>query len=226
MGPAEAGLSVSDIFQEVDEEVRREQLKKLWDRYQNYVIAALVLVVLGVAGWRGYEWWQAKKAAEAGTAFEAAITLSEQGKHADAEAAFSRIAQDSTASYRALARLRAAAELAQTDPKGAVGLYDQITSDSSVGPVLQDLAAIRAGVLLVDSGSLAEARARLEPVSGAGHAFRHTARQLLALASWRAGDTTTAKRWINIITTDPETPPDVRSQAEMLNALMTEQGTG
>ena len=217
---------MSDIFQEVDEEVRREQLKKLWDRYQNYVIAALVLVVLGVAGWRGYEWWQAKKAAEAGTAFEAAITLSEQGKHADAEAAFSRIAQDSTASYRALARLRAAAELAQTDPKGAVGLYDQIASDSAVGPVLQDLAAIRAGVLLVDSGSLAEARARLEPVSGAGHAFRHTARQLLALAAWRAGDTTAAKRWINIITTDPETPPDVRSQAEMLNALMTEQGTG
>ena len=41
---------MSDIFQEVDEEVRREQLKKLWDRYGNYVVAALVLVVAAVRG--------------------------------------------------------------------------------------------------------------------------------------------------------------------------------
>ena len=48
---------MSDIFREVDEEVRREQLKKLWDRYGNFVIAALILVVVGVAAWRGYAWW-------------------------------------------------------------------------------------------------------------------------------------------------------------------------
>ena len=47
---------MSDIFQEVDEEVRREQLKKLWDRYGNFVVAALILVVVGVAAWRGYAW--------------------------------------------------------------------------------------------------------------------------------------------------------------------------
>ena len=38
---------VSDIFHEVDEEVRREQLKKLWDRYGIYLIALAVLVVVG-----------------------------------------------------------------------------------------------------------------------------------------------------------------------------------
>src|SRR5580658_7140009 len=59
------GRSVSDIFQEVDEEVRREQLKKLWERYGTYIIAALILVIVAVGGWRGYEWWQAKRAAGA-----------------------------------------------------------------------------------------------------------------------------------------------------------------
>ena len=66
---------MADIFQEVDEEVRREQLKKLWERYANYVYAAAILVVAGVGGWRGYSWWEAKKAAESGAAFESAITL-------------------------------------------------------------------------------------------------------------------------------------------------------
>ena len=38
---------MADIFHEVDEEVRREQLKKLWERYSVYFIAAAVLFVAG-----------------------------------------------------------------------------------------------------------------------------------------------------------------------------------
>ena len=139
---------VSDIFHEVDEEVRREQLKKLWDRYGNYVAAAAVLLVLAVAAWRAYMWWEAKKAAETGAAFEAAITLAESGKRSEAEAAFADIAGHGTSGYRHLARMREAAELAQTDPKAAIAAYDQIAADGSVGHVLQDLALLRAGALL------------------------------------------------------------------------------
>jgi hypothetical protein len=215
---------VSDIFQEVDEEVRREQLKKLWQRYQNLIIAGAVVVVLGVAGWRGYDYWQTKKAGEAGAAFEAAVELSQQGKHAEAEAAFDKIAADSTAAYRTLALLRGAAELAQTDPKAAVTAYDKIAADTSIAAAMRDLAALRAGALLVDAGSYADARVRLEPITGAGHTFRHTARELLALAAWHAGDTAAAKRWIDIITTDPETLADERSRVEMLSALISAEG--
>src|SRR5438046_3952308 len=124
--------SVSDIFHEVDEEVRREQLKKLWDRYGNYVVAAAFLLVAAVAAWRGYMWWEAKKAAESGAAFEAASTLAETGKRSEAEAAFAKIAVDGTAGYRHLARLREAAELAQGDAKAAVAVYDKIAADGSV----------------------------------------------------------------------------------------------
>jgi hypothetical protein len=216
---------VSDnIFQEVDEEVRREQFKKLWERYQVFVLAAAVLVVLSVAGWRTYDWWETKKAAEAGAAFEAAIALSEQNKHAEAEAAFSKIAQDSTTTYRTLALMRAAAELAQTDPKAAVAAYDKITANASVGLELRDLAGLRAGALLMDSGAFADARQRFEPLAGGDHTFRHTARELLALAAWRAGDTAAAKNWIEMISTDPGTPPDERNRMEMLTALMASEG--
>ena len=67
---------MSDIFHEVDEAVRREQLKKLWERWGNLIIAAAFLVVLGIAGWRAFEWWQNKKAQQAGAAFESATGLS------------------------------------------------------------------------------------------------------------------------------------------------------
>ena len=67
---------VADIFHEVDEEVRRDQLKKLWERYSIYIIGLAVLIVAGIGAWRGYEYWVAQKAAQAGAAFEAAVSLS------------------------------------------------------------------------------------------------------------------------------------------------------
>ena len=98
---------MADIFHEVDEEVRRERLQKLWERYGTYFIALAVLVVLGVGAWRGYQWWQDKQAAAAGAKFEAALVLSQQGKHSEAEAAFAEIAAKAPAGYAMLARFRA-----------------------------------------------------------------------------------------------------------------------
>ena len=210
---------MTDIFHEVDEEVRREQWQKLWERYGILVIAAAVLIVVAVGGWRGYEWWAAKKAAEAGAAYEAAAALVEQGKHEEAEAAFGKLATDSTASYRMLARFREAAELARSDPKAAVATYDQLVADSSIGPVLQDLAALRAGMTLVDTASYDEIRQRLDPLTAPDRAFRHSARATLALAAWRAKDSVAMRRWTEMILADAETPAGTRGQIQMLLAL-------
>jgi len=83
---------VSDIFQEVDEEVRRERLEQLWKQYGNYIVAALILVLACIGAWRGSVYWQARKAAEAGAAYEAASTLADGGKHTEAQAAFAKLA--------------------------------------------------------------------------------------------------------------------------------------
>src|SRR6266545_2075566 len=142
---------VADIFQEVDEEVRRERLRKLWEEYGPVFVAVALLLVVGVGGWRGYQWWEAKKAAEAGAQFETAVVLSEQGKHGEAEAAFAKIAAEGTAGYRTLARFRAAEASAQRDPREAVKAYDALAADGGIGQVLQDLAQVRAGLILVDA---------------------------------------------------------------------------
>lgn len=217
---------MSDIFQEVDEEIRRERLRKLWEKWGNILLAVAVVIVLGIGGWRGWEWWQAKQAAKAGDEFEAALSLAEAGKHEEAEAAFSAIAAKSPAGYRMLARLRAAEELATRDRPVAVKALDAIAADGSIGRVMQDLAAIRASLLLADTGSYEELRSRLEPLTGATNPFRHTAREIIALAAWRTGDLANAKRWFDMIVADAETPPGTRSRIDMLIALAAGDGKG
>ena len=217
---------MSDIFREVDEEVRRDQLKKLWDRWGNYIVAVAVLVVLAIAGWRAWSYWEMKKAQEAGTAFEAALASAQAGKHEEAEAAFAKIAADSPSGYRMLARMREAAELAQRDRAAAVKAYDAIAADSRMGRTLQDLAAVRAALLLVDSAPASEIQTRLEPLTASDRPFRHSARELIALAAWRSGDVKTARRWFDMIMTDAETPSGTRSRIEMMMALADAVGKG
>jgi hypothetical protein len=210
---------LSDIFREVDEEVRREKLQELWERHSNLIVSLALLVVLAVAGWRGYDWWEQKQAAESGTQFEAAIALAEAGKQAEAQAAFSKVAKEGSSGYRILARFREAAELAKTDPAAAVQAYASLAADSSLDPSLRDLATIRGGLILVDTAPYAELSGKLEPLTSADRPFRHTARELLALSAWRSGDTAAAKRWLDLIATDADTPAGTRARMDVLMTL-------
>jgi hypothetical protein len=211
---------VSELFDEVDEDVRRDQLKKLWEQYSIYIIAGAILIIASVGGWRGYQYLEAKKAAEAGAAFDKAVELSEANKHSEAEAAFTSLAASAPSGYRMLARLRAAAELATRDPQAAAKSYDDIAADRSAEVAVQELAKVRAAGLLLETSSYPDMLTRLEAATGAGATFRHTARELLALSAWRANDTTAARRWLDLIANDGETPPSLRSRAEALQALL------
>ena len=211
---------MSEFYDEVDEEVRRDQLKKLWDKYSIYIVAVALLIIAGVGGWRGYQYVEAKKAAEASEAFNRASELSEQGKHEEAEKAFAELAAKAPYGYRLLSRFHAAAEVASRDPKAAAKMFDDLAADSSIGGEQQELARIRAAGLLVDSATYPEMKQRLEPATVPAAAFRHSARELLALSAFRANDTNSARLWLDQISADTDTPPSLRSRAQALQALL------
>jgi hypothetical protein len=211
---------VSELFDEVDEEVRREQLKKLWEQYSLYIIAAAILIVAAVGGWRGYQYLEAKKAAEAGDAFNKAVELSEQSKHAEAETAFADLAAKSPYGYRLLARFHQAGEAAARDPQAAAKMFDDLAADASIGAEFHALARVRAAGLLVDSAAYADMTRRLEADTTPEATFRHAARELLALSAYRANDTASTRKWVDMMAMDAETPPSLRSRAEALQALL------
>ncbi len=215
---------MADIFNEVDEELQRERLQKLWERYQLPIVVLAVLIVAAVGGWRGYEYYVGQKAAAAGADFERAVTLSEEGKHAEAQTAFGKVVAEAPAGYGLLARFRAASELALVKPADGVKAYDALAADRSLEPAWQDLAALRSGMLLVDSAPFAEMEKRLKPISGPGRVYRHSARELLALSAWRNKDLTAARSYIDIITADGETPPGTRQRIDVLSALIAANG--
>jgi hypothetical protein len=207
---------MSDIFHEIEEDIRRERMARLWKRFGPVLIAAAVLVVLGVSGWRGWEWYSAQQAQKAGGEFETALALARDGKHAEAETAFKALAENAPAGYALLASFRDATELSATDAAGAAARFEAIAQDISVPQRLRDLARIRAALLLVDTGSQADVASRAEPLAVAGNPWRHSAREILGLAAWKAGNMDDTRRWAQEIISDAETPPGIRARGQLL----------
>lgn len=211
---------MSELFNEVDEDLRRDQLRRIWEKYSLLIILVAILIVGGVGGWRGYAYLEAKKAAEAGAAFDKAAELSEQNKPGEAEAAFTKLAAEAPAGYRNLARLRAAGEAAKRDPAAAVKLYDAVIADATVGAPEKDLARVRSGALLLETAAYDQLVARLTAATEATGTYRHTARELLALAAWKAGNAAETRKWVDTLSNDAETPASIRTRAESLQALL------
>jgi hypothetical protein len=211
---------MSDIFQEVDEEVRRDKAAELWKKYQNLVIGAAVLIVLATAAFRFYENRRIAAEQAAGAAFQQALTLDRDGKGAEAAAAMAKLAADAPQGYRALARLAEAAIIAKTDPKRAIAAYDALAGDASIGALFQNAARLRAALLRLDGGEAETAKPALEALAATGGVYRNTARLALGAAALNAGDYDGAGKWLDQIVADPEAPDTEKGGAESLLGLV------
>ena len=207
------------FIREVDEELRRDQLKALWKRFAPLIIGVCFLVVAVTAGYRGWMWWEERKAAQAGDRFMEALAKIEGGSREEGEAELAAIAADSDVGYSALARLRLAGEKAGAGAKKeALDAYDAVAADSAAPVPLRDFARMRAALLALDTGDLAGARERATQLNVAGSAWRHVAREVIGTAAYQAGDLSAAREAFTEIQQDAQTPPDLwqRSGAMVL----------
>ena len=211
---------MSDIFREVDEEVRRDQAAQIWSRYQNLFIGLAVLVVAATAGWRFYDHYRTRQAEDAGAKYQAALALARDGKTAEAEGAFEQIAKSGPKGYATLARLREAAEYSGGDPAAAVKAYDAIAADGTIDALFQNLARLRAALLRLDEADARELEGRLAPMIANGNPFRFSAREALALAALKHDDFDAAGRQLDAIVIDPQAPASMRQRAEALLAVV------
>lgn len=213
------------FIREVNDELRSEQFRNAWARYGRFVIALAVGIVVATAGWRGYEFWAERQASASGDQFLAALKLAQDGKNDEASAALTALEKDGSGSYPVLARLREATLQAQKgDHAAAVAAFTAIGKDSSVPDVLRDVARLRAAYILVDTGSYADVSAEAEQLAVPANASRNSAREVLGLAAYKAGDMVKAKDWFNQIANDAQAPTNVANRARMMLNLIAASG--
>lgn len=207
---------MSDIFREVDDDIRQEKYRRLWSRFGPLVIGVAVLIVAVTGGYRGWLYWQEQQSQGAGDKFFEAVALSEAGDYQQAAEIYGEL-ETAIGGYPAIAKLRLATDLANEGKTSeALSRFDALAQDSSLPTALRDVAALRAGYIAVDSEDYAAVADRVEKLTGETNPFRAAARELLALSAWKSGNAEEAQRWVTSLEEDEQTPGDVRRRVALL----------
>ena len=212
---------MSDIFREIEEELRRESLEQLWKRYSSYIIGLAVLIVIATAAVMGWRAYQQKQRETQGVQYAAALDLVHQNKEADAAAAFAELAQKADHGRAVLARLEeAASKINSSDVPGAIAVYDQVASDSSVDPGFRDAATILSARYMLDKGDPQTVIAKLQPLTVATSPWHGMALEFTALAELKAGDKAKAHGDFDTLSKDATVAQGVRQRAAEIAATL------
>ncbi|WP_420410910.1 tetratricopeptide repeat protein [Roseibium sp.] len=214
---------MSDIFREVDEDIRHEKYRRLWTRFGAWIIGVAVLIVVGTGGYRGWLYWQETQSQTAGDTFLEAVSLSEAGQYTEAAALYGEL-DGAIGGYPALAQMRRASDLANSgDASAALVEFDALARDNSLAPSLRDIASLRGAYIAVDLEDYTAIADRIEGLTGDTGAFRAAARELLAVSAWKSGDAETALKWISALEDDTETPQGISQRVTLLASLIRGQ---
>ena len=204
---------MSEIFREIDEELRRDNLLKLWKQYGRYVIGAVVLALLiagAIVAWRNHQLSQRQAQS---VRYEAALALLRQGKQVEATKIFATVGEEGGA-YGQLAAFEAADLAAKSgDVKGAIADYDKIAGSSEVDPELRDVATLLSvmnGFADSDPQKLID---RLKPLAQDNSPWHATALELTAAAKLKAGDKAAALEIYTKLAADAAAPEGARTRA-------------
>jgi hypothetical protein len=210
---------VTDIFQEVQEDVRRERLENIWKSYGNYIIALVVLVFAGIGGWQV---WDRHDRAEREKTASQMMAAQRITNPRDAANAFHDLA-DAPKGYGKLATLaQANAMVAAGQREEGIALYKQLAADDS--GTIGTVARMRAAWALADTASRSQLNDLLQPLLAPGNAWRQNAQEVLAYADYRALDIKSALAKYTALSLDPEAPDQLRGRAKAMTAFLRNGG--
>ncbi len=213
-----------DIFDEVEEDLRADQLRAILRRYGILLVAAAVLVVAGVGGWELWRWRQQKLALHTAATYFAAARLADgqagPGRQ-EALPGLQSVARKGNAGFRTLALLREAALRAEAgDAAGAEALWLKVADADDADPLLRDAATLQWALHAVDTADPGTVLARLRPLARPENPFHGLAQETEAVLALRQGQTAAARDTLKQLSQDDSAPDGVRRRAAALLAQL------
>jgi len=210
---------LSDVFREVDEAVREDQLKQFFKRYGLVLGIGLFVLVVGIGGWQFWRSWQEGERVESSDAFARAMRQARPGQPQAALEGLTALADPAEGEVATLAAFaRARILLGEGQREEAVALWDQLAASEASGPIYRDLALLLSVMHQIGHAPAQELSERLAPLTGETEPFRGLAVELQGLLALEAGETARARELLESLRDDPATTRDQKERVTQLLA--------
>jgi hypothetical protein len=204
---------VSDLFEEVEEQLRSDRYRTLVLKALPWVLAILVAAILGVGGYWGWSHYQQRAMEKASDQYAAGLDAFVSGREPQAVQLWGEVAKSPSKAYRSLALMQlGGVKLAENKPAQAVALFDQAAA-AAPDDILGDAARLKSAFALMDTAPYKDVEGRLTPLMQDDRPYRAQAHEALAFAKLMAGDTAGARDAFNAIGQTLDAPEGARARA-------------
>lgn len=202
---------MADIFDEIDEELKKDRAQLLWARYGKYVIGACAAVILAVGGHQGYGIYSANQIEKAADLYHSSL------KADDVISSLNNNVDELTGGYKMLARFQiAAAEARAGDHAAAQASYIALSEDKNIDPLYQQFAQLLSVMNAPADSSAQSLQDRLAPLIGAAGTWQGLALEQSAGLDLQTGKVDAAKAKLEQIIKLTEIPQSLRQRAQRI----------
>ena len=207
---------MSDIFQEIDEDLRQDKVARLWKAYGKYLVALAVFIILVIASYRFIEHKNEKNREQTSELYELA---SETGRSGDKKAAIELLSDemfDENIGYTIISKLKKAAlAKSNNDLEGTEIVLKEIITNKDIPLYLRDLARLKLFASDSDNNS-----SQLEVLIEEEGPWKFLALELKGGIQLEGGNLKEARSIFKELTDDANTPNNLKRRAsEILKAL-------
>lgn len=213
---------MTDLYEELQDDLRQKKLEELWKKWGNYILGGSAAILACVGGWQYWVYSEGEAKAKASAAFmQAAQNFSGEGQEKKAAEEFAKLAANAPDGYAMAARLNeAAALLLAGETAKAVEIYDMVAQKRLGGEIMADFARYRAALALADTAPQIDVLTRLEPLAAKNGPWSALARELKAYVTWRAGNLSDALKQFDMLAADANAPANVKLRAKNMSGLI------
>ena len=206
---------MTDVFEEVEEELRSERLKRLARNWLPILGGILLVALIAALSWWGWQSFQTSRANDASVAYQRGLEALQAGDSAGAETAFGEAVEKGNAAYKALAlQQRAGIAAAANRIPDAIALFDE-AAKASGDAILRDTATYKAALLMLDNGAtLEQIEAKLAPLTKEGRPLVPFAQEALGLARLQFNKPAEAREVLVLLTLGQDVPDSIRQRAQ------------
>lgn len=211
---------MTDVFSEVDEQVRSDRLRTLASKGWPLAAAAALVALVAFAAIWGWRAWQDSRSQRASDTYAQGLEALSKGDGKTADSRFAEVVNSAPAAYKTLALMQQSGlKLADHKDNEAVALLERAGKASS-SPVLADAANLKAAMILMDRRPLAEIETRLAPLAATGRPYRWAAVEARGLARLQGGQTKAAHADFAVISLAQDVSDSSRARARAAMALI------
>ena len=210
---------MADIFDEVSEELKQDQLIQIWKKYSKLIITLILLIIITLVSYQAYITWNKKKIELISEKYFQALEELEDKNYSESHKLFSKNLKNDKSGYDILSLFGLAESNYQNEKIDEMILnYKTIYSDKNIDIYYRNLSRILS-VLKDNKSSFDQQKLLLEPILNSPSKFQNLAAELEVMLLIKFDKIKEAKTALNILLKRSDISFEQKNRLELISKI-------